>query len=153
LWNTQSKSPDDRFIEMMKDYTQTFNNKAASTEDFKAVVEKHMISGMDLEGNRRMDWFFRQYVYGTGVPEYRLQWQAEDSGNGRWKIRGKVLQSGVPSGWLDALPLYIQVAGKVSRLGLMAIKSPDTPFEFDLSFKPEKLILNYLEDTLAIVRD
>jgi hypothetical protein len=151
LWNTQSKNPDDRFIEMMKDYTQTFDNKAASTENFKVLAEKHMIPAMDLEGNRRLDWFFRQYVYGTGIPEYQLQWQAEDAGGGHWKVRGKVLQSGVPSGWLDVLPLYVQVAGKVSRLGLMAIKSQDNPFELNMSFKPEKLILNYLEDTLAIV--
>jgi hypothetical protein len=33
----------------------------------------------------------------------------------------------------------------------MAIKSQDNPFELNMSFKPEKLILNYLEDTLAIV--
>ncbi len=152
LWNSQSSNGDERFIALMKNYCQTFNNKPASTEDFKALLEQHMIPPLDLEGNRRMDWFFRQYVYGTGVPEYKISWQVEDVGGGKWKLTGKITQSGVPAGWLDVLPLYAQVAGKVTRIGLVGIKGPETPLEVTLPFKPEKMILNYLEDTLAIIR-
>jgi aminopeptidase N len=152
LWNSPSKVSDDRFIALMKDFGQSFHNRPASTEDFKAVLEKHMISALDLEGNGRMDWFFRQYVYGTGIPEYQIQWQAQDAGNGQYRVTGEVMQSGVPAGWLDVLPFYAQNAGKVFRLGLMSIKGKETPFEFSMQFKPEKIILNYLEDTLAIIR-
>jgi hypothetical protein len=152
LWNSQSKNGDDRFIAMLKDYCETYNNKAASTEDFKAVVEKHMIPALDLEGNRRMDWFFRQYVYGTGIPEYRIQWQADDAGSGQYKIKGKILQAAVPAGWLDAMPLYMQSGGKTFRIGLIGVKGQETAFEFTLPLKPDKLILNYLEDTLAVIK-
>ncbi len=152
LWNAQSKNSDDRFMEMMKDYCQTYNNKAASTEDFKAILEKHMVPSMDLEGNRRMDWFFRQYVYGTGVPEYQLQYQVQDVGGGQSRISGKVLQSGVPDGWLDVLPLYAQSSGKVLRLGTLNARGKETSFEFNLPLKPEKLVLNYREDTIANIR-
>jgi hypothetical protein len=58
----------------------------------------------------------------------------------------------VPAGWLDVLPLYAQVSGEVLRIGLIGIKGPETPFELTMPYKPEKLILNYLEDTLAIIR-
>jgi hypothetical protein len=152
LRNAQSNNSDDRFIALMKDYGQTYDNKAASTEDFKAIAEKHMIPAMDLEHNGRLDWFFRQYVYGTGIPEYQIQWQTSDAGNGQWRAQGKVIQSGVPAGWLDSLPLYAQVSGKVLRIGLIGIKGHETPFELTMPYKPEKLILNYLEDTLAIIR-
>ena len=107
---------------------------------------------MDLEGNRRMDWFFRQYVYGTGIPQYQIQFQSVDAGGGQWKVQGKVIQSGVPAGWCDDLPVYVQTSGKVSRIGMIGIKNPETPFQMTLPFKPEKLILNYLEDTLAVIR-
>jgi hypothetical protein len=152
LWNPQSSNGDERFIALMKDYGQTYNNQAASTEDFKALVEKHMLPAMDLEGNRRMDWFFRQYVYGTGIPEYQIQYQSADAGGGKWKMTCKIVQSGVPAGWLDVLPFYAQTQGKVMRLGVIGVKGTETPFEFTMSFKPEKLILNHLEDTLAIIR-
>ncbi len=151
LSNPRSSNPDERFIAMMKDYCQTFTNRAASTEDFKAILEKHMLPTMDLEGNGRMDWFFRQYVYGTGIPEYQLQWQAEDAGGGQWRLTGIITQSGVPAGWLDALPIYLQVGGKPMRLGVAGIKGKETPFDITVPFKPEKMMLNYLEDTLAII--
>src|SRR3989442_5964652 len=56
----------------MQEFCKTYENKAASTEDFKAIVEKYMTRAMDLEGNHRMDWFFRQYAYGTDRKSTRL---------------------------------------------------------------------------------
>ena len=46
------------------------------TEDFKAVVEKHMTSGMDLDGNHKLDWFFNEYVYGTQLPNYKFDYSS-----------------------------------------------------------------------------
>jgi hypothetical protein len=137
---------------MMKDYCETYFNKPASTEDFKSVLEKHMIPVMDLEGNKRMDWFFRQYVYGTGIPEYRLEWSTQDAGGGQWSLSGKVTQSGVSDGWLDVLPVYAQVAGKVFRLGMLSVRAKEATFSFNVPWKVEKLILNNMEDTIAIIK-
>jgi aminopeptidase N len=152
LWNSRAANPDEAFSAMLKDYCRTYDNRPASTEDFKALLERYMVPGMDVEGNHRMDWFFRQYVYGTGIPEYQIQWQAEAADGGQFRINGKVIQSGVPSGWLDALPLYVQVSGKTQRIGLIGIKAAETPFEIAMPFKPDKLMLNYLEDTFAVIK-
>jgi aminopeptidase N len=46
---------DQRFKETMQDFVKTYGGKAATTEDFKAIVEKHMAPEMDLEGNHRLD--------------------------------------------------------------------------------------------------
>src|SRR5580704_6856694 len=70
LWDGRSADPDHNFKDMMQDYCKTFENKAASTEDFKGIVEKHMSRSMDADGNHKMDWFFNQYVYGIGEPQY-----------------------------------------------------------------------------------
>jgi len=150
LFDPRNPNHDQRFQETMQDFCRTYDNQAASTEDFKAIVEKHMIPAMDLDGNRRMDWFFRQYVYGTGMPHYRLQYDVRDAGDGKWLISGSVSQSGVPEGWKDALPLYLQHSGgQVVRLGIISVRGKVTPFELTVPVRPEKLVLNYLEDTLA----
>ena len=81
LMDPRDPDPDHLFKEMMQDYCKTFDNKAASTEDFKAIVEKHMTRGMDLDGNHKMDWFFNQYVYGMGEPQYSFH--ASRGGHGR----------------------------------------------------------------------
>ncbi len=146
------QNADSRFIAMMKDFTETYTNRAASTEDFKALVEKHMTPMMDLDGNHRMDWFFNQYVYGTGIPEYRFTYQVQDAGGGKWKISGKVQQSNVPATWKNLLPLYMQSSGKTGRLGLISVTGAETPFSVVLPFKPEKLSLNENEDVLAEIK-
>ncbi len=74
------KEGDARFIATMHDFLQTYRLKAATTEDFKAIVEKHMSPAMDLDRNHRMDWFFNEYVYGTDLPNYHFESQVTPSG-------------------------------------------------------------------------
>jgi hypothetical protein len=146
------QNPDTRFVTMMKDFTRTYSNQAASTEDFKAIAEKHMTPPMDLDGNHRMDWFFNQYVYGTGIPEYRFVYQVQDAGEGKWKVNGKVQQSNVPATWKNLLPIYAHVSGKYVHLGFISVSGAETPFSAVLPLKPEKLSLNENEDVLAEIK-
>jgi len=146
------QNADARFIAMMKDFTRTFANQAASTEDFKTIVDKHMTRPMDLDGNHRMDWFFNQYVYGTGIPEYRFSYQVQEAGGGKWKVSGKVRQGVVPVTWKNILPLYVHVSGKPVQVGFIAVSGSETPFSAVLPFKPEKLSLNENEDILADIK-
>ena len=39
----------------------------------------------------KMDWFFNQWVYGTQVPAYRLEYNVTSDG----VLTGKITQSGV----------------------------------------------------------
>jgi aminopeptidase N len=48
MWSPQQG--DQPYIEMMHDFVNTYRLKVATTEDFKAIVEKHMTRQMDLEG-------------------------------------------------------------------------------------------------------
>ncbi len=86
---------DQPFIAMMRDFVKTHFNKNASTESFKRVVEKHMTKNMDFDGNGKMDWFFDQWVYGTEVPSYRLDYSLTPQSDGKWLLKGAVAQSGV----------------------------------------------------------
>jgi aminopeptidase N len=67
-----NRTGDQQFKELMQDFVQTYRGKAATTEDFKAIVEKHMTREMDFEGNHKMDWFFDEYVHGTQLPRYNM---------------------------------------------------------------------------------
>ncbi len=147
-----ANDPDQRFRAMMQDFCRTYENKPASTEDFKAIVEKYMTQVMDIEHNHRMDWFFRQYVYGTGIPQYEFRYQAQDAGDGKWKISGALNRSGVPDGWMDILPVYMRRGSAPTRLGFITATQAQTPFDVTLPFKPEKLSLNDFEDILADIK-
>src|SRR5207237_8050570 len=53
---------DKQFKETMQDFVNTYRGKAASTEDFKAIVEKQMTPEMDAEENHMKDWFLNDNV-------------------------------------------------------------------------------------------
>ena len=152
LVDSRNPDPEHLFKDMMKDYCKTFDNKAASTEDFKAIVEKHLTRGMDLDGNHKMDWFFNQYVYGTGIPQYSFRASVEATSDGKTHIKGELIRSGVPDTWKDAVPLYAHMGDKTVRLGTLGVTHSSEPVELTLSGKIERVSINDYEDLLADVK-
>lgn len=152
MFNSRSQNPDEEFKAMMQDFTKTYSGKTASTEDFKAMVEKHMLPHMDLDGNHRMDWFFIEYVYETGEAQYHLDYSVQATADKKWEVTGTLEQSGVPEGWKDLIPLYIKVNGKSIRLGLVAAMGKTTPLKFTLPMQPEKLSLNDEDEMLVDIK-
>ena len=47
-----------------------------------------MTPAMDLEGGRSMEWFFEQWVRGTGIPHYRVEFSTHHTDKGE-VVRGK----------------------------------------------------------------
>jgi hypothetical protein len=150
--DTRSQDPDARFKAMLQDFCKTFDNKAASTEDFKAIAEKYMTPAMDLGGNHKLDWFFNQYVYGTGIPHYDFHYEAKNAGNGQWNVTGTIKRSGVPEPWMDNIPLFMEHNGQFVRVGLISAVQADTPFSFPVPQNPGKLQINSNEELLADIK-
>jgi aminopeptidase N len=147
------KEGDARFKATMQDFVNTYRLKPATTEDFKAMVEKHMSPSMDLERNHTMDWFFREYVYGTDLPAYHFEGNATPEGEG-WKLHFKLTQSNVGPEFANAVPLYLELAdGKVMRLGLIAIHGATTSEQTvtlpKLPAAIKKVTINYYYDVLC----
>jgi len=152
LMDPRNSDPDHLFKDLMHDYCKTFDGKAASTEDFKAIVEKHMTRSMDLEGNHKMDWFFNQYVYGTGIPQYSFRVTLEPTPDGKTHVKGELTRSGVPDNWKDVVPLYGHMGDKTIRLGSLSATHVSEPIEFTLPGKFDRLSVNNYEDMLADVK-
>jgi hypothetical protein len=149
MWS--SKTGDDDFIAMMRDFVKTNTNRNASTEDFRDVVNKHMKPDLDMERNGRSDWFFRQWVYGTDIPHYRLEYSLAPADQGKVMLIGKVTQSGVSAGFLMPVPLYADFDGTLVRLGSVGLKGNSSSSEFKILLprKPKRILLNGLHDVLA----
>jgi hypothetical protein len=152
LWDSRSPDPDHYFKEMMRDYCDTFENRAASTEDFKAIVEKHMLRNMDLDGNHKMDWFFNEYVYGTGIPQYTFHASLSATPDGKTSISGELTRAGVPDNWKDVVPIYAHLGDKAMRLGSIAATRPTEKINVVIAQKVDKITINDFEDNLADVK-
>ena len=146
------ESGDTRFIEMMKDFVRIHFNRNASTESFKRVVERHMTAAMDLDGNRRMDWFFSQWVYGTEIPSYKFEYKLIPENEGKALLKGTLTQSGVSSDFKMIVPVYLEYKGRIIRLGEAKMVGNNTTPEFNirLSERPDKVLINANHDILAV---
>jgi aminopeptidase N len=151
MWSPQTG--DDAFKVTLKDFVRTYANRAATTEDFKKTVEKHMTSQMNVRGDGKMDWFFDEYVYGTALPTYRLEHSFSEAPEGP-VLSVKVRQSNVDDKFTMIVPLYLELAsGKVFRLGSAAMTGNATleqkvPLR-GLPEKPKRAMLNYFNDVLC----
>ncbi len=140
------KMGDANFQKMMKDFIQTHFNKDISTEDFKAIVEKHITKDMDLAGNGSMDWFFNEWVYGTEMPSYRFEYQVNNG-----TLSGKITQSGVSDHFGMLVPLYADFGKGWTKLG-MATMIGNTSIEVSdikLPTTPKRVAICALNDVLA----
>jgi hypothetical protein len=152
MWDRQAG--DQRFKDTMRDFVATYNGSAATTEDFKAMVEKHMSTNMDVDKNHKMDWFFDEYVYGTALPSYKFDSSFGKAANGDVTISFKLTQSGVDKDFIMLVPIYLELAnGKIARLGSVPIAGPATAEQTvtlnSLKEQPKRAMINYYDDVLA----
>ena len=148
-----SADPDRAFKAMMSDFVKTWSGKNPSTEDFKAVVERHMNRDMNLAGDGTLDYFFKQWVYGTDVPTLTSALEATESGGGKYKITGTITQAGVPADFRTRVPIYLDFGNdKIVRLGTLAVTGVTTGkvnVEVALPQKPRRVFINGYHDVLS----
>ena len=143
----QAHAGDARFQSMMKDFIKTNFNKDVSTEDFKKAVEKHITKQMDINGNGRMDWFFDEWVYGTEIPSYRLDYQITSDGT----LKGQITQSGVSKDFVMLVPLYVDYGKGWTKLGSATIVGNNSvALNVKLSTVPKRAAIAALNDVLAL---
>jgi aminopeptidase N len=153
MWD--NKTGDQNFKQMMQDFVRTYAEKVATTEDFKAMVEKHMTPEMNIAGNGKMDWFFDEYVYGTALPTYSFSSTFDKDANGDVVFNFKLTQSGVDDNFRMLVPMYLELAdGRVVRLGRATPRGNNSvegkaPIK-GLKNPPKRALINYYDDVLAL---
>lgn len=147
----EATAPDAKFIALLQDFVSTQSGKNPSTRDFQAAVERHMTPEMNAAGDGTMDWFFRQWVYGTEIPRIAPKLEVAHLEEDRYRIRGSVTQSGVSAGFRTDVPIYVETKGEVRRVGFVSlIGSQTVPVDLTvrLARPPERALVNALHDVL-----
>jgi hypothetical protein len=141
------KTHDQHFSEMMQDFIKTNFNKDVSTEDFKRAVERHMTPDMQQIGGGNMNWFFDEWVYGTEMPSYKLEYSV--NGN---TLTGRVTQSGVSDNFAMLVPVYLDFGNGWVKLGSARITGNHTVElgNINLPQPPKRAGLAVYKDVLAL---
>jgi hypothetical protein len=137
-----AKDPDARFVALLRTLSAKYAYRALSTDDLQHEVEAVMTPAMDLEGGRSMEWFFEQWVRGTGIPHYRVEFSTHHTDKGE-VVRGKLFQTGVPRSFIASVPLYASNgSGRNVYLGAVFAAGPETSFHFVTQVAPHKLVID-----------
>jgi hypothetical protein len=137
------------FIGMMHDFVESHHSAPASTESFKAIVEKHMTKQMDLQHNGRLDWFFNEWVYGTEVPRYSFKYELQPGDAGKFKVHAELTQSEVGAQFAMFVPIFADFGNGMARIGQAEVVGNMTrKIDFILDRQPKKVAINAYKDVL-----
>ena len=140
---------DKPFIAMMHDFVETHRDRPASTESFKAIVEKHMSKIMDLQRNGRLDWFFNEWVYGTQIPRYKFEYQTTPAAGGKVNLHMTITESDVDDHFAMLVPIFADFGGGMVRIGQVGVVGNSTrTSDTVLPKQPKKVELNAYKDIL-----
>lgn len=142
LRDEKAAEPDARFAQLLRTLATDYRQRALSTADLQREVEKLMTREMDLEGGRSMEWFFEQWVYGTEIPHYSVDFKVAPHGE-RFVITGTLKQKEAAGTFIARIPIYAETArGRLALLGTVVTAGEETKFRFTTGVAPRKLVID-----------
>jgi aminopeptidase N len=152
----KKQNRDEDFAAMMTDFAKTYAGKNPSTADFESIVQKHATPAMKITQSGSIDWFFREWVYGTDAPKLVSDLKVADAGGGKYHISGTITQSEVPNDFATVVPVYLKFdKGAFAKLGSMVVVGSSTKtvdVDIPLPRKPAGVDINLLHDVLTRTR-
>jgi hypothetical protein len=131
---------DGAFAEMIMELQSQFEGRTISTSEFRKLAEKY--AGQEL------DWFFEQWVQGTGIPTYGLVHNVTNAENG-FVIQGRISQTGVPEGFTMPVPVFADDV----LLGNVPVSDGETEFRFMTRTKPATVRIDPYQTILAVISE
>ena len=117
---------EDPFWRGIKHYTKINQYKCVETQDLKKSIEE--VTGQNL------DWFFRQWLYEAGYPEYEVDWTYNQRNR---SVQLKIKQN--QSGTIFKMPVKVRMDDVVHTVW---VEEKEVVHEFPVSVKPELVIFN-----------
>lgn len=151
LFTNPANADDKLFLAMMKDFVEKHRNSTASSDDFRYIANQHFPNTPIAKkyGLKDLNWFFRQWVYGTDVPSYQIEYSIQTNPDGTFLVSGDVIQQNVGEGWFMPIPVAFDFGGGQASVGTIPAHGPKTPFQIKLPMKPSKMEIDPAKWVLA----
>jgi hypothetical protein len=140
----RTRMGDQRFFAMLAALASRYDRREISTEEFRALAAGFLPPRTD---DPKLEAFFDQWVYGTGIPTLKLTWALKGKAPAL-KLVGTLTQSGVGEDFAALVPVEIELArGRTATEWVRAGAEPVT-FTVALSQAPLKVALDPHNATL-----
>jgi hypothetical protein len=146
---TESDAP---FFRMLRDFVAHYQGQSVSTEDFAHFADKYMPPQSGPEPNRKLDGFFAEWVYDTGIPEYTFKTETRGLAAGGYVVQGTITQSNVPEDFeMPVRLIAVYVRDRRATLGRVVVGAGGAHFKFTVAQKPQRVMMDE-DNLLAVVR-
>ncbi len=146
LFTEPSSGNGQPFFDMMRSFVTTYRDQSASTDDFIAVANQQFAKTPVAQkfALQDLNWFFRQWLFQTYLPSYRLEYSVEARPDKTYLLKGTMFQEGLPEGekWFMPLPLLIKFGQGKSARTLAYAFGPKTEISLKLPSKPDSVELD-----------
>ena len=117
---------------------------------------------MDPDGNPYnvdLGWFFDQWIRGSGIPQYKFNYDTRQAEDGSWIVEGNIEQRVVIGGrsvdgviddtYYRGVTFVTVKSKKEDYRSRVVIQGKNTPFQFKVPEKPQDIVLNESHSMLA----
>ena len=88
----------------------------------------------------KLENFFEQWVYGTGIPDLKLAHNVAGKAP-KLKLRATIIQTGVPDDFSISVPVEITLPGRKPLIQWVRTSSEPVTLSIDVPRKPSKVSL------------
>ncbi|HEY0431850.1 MAG TPA: M1 family aminopeptidase [Pyrinomonadaceae bacterium] len=121
----------EKFDQLLRTFLDQYRGKNASIDDFEKLASQIAVENMR--------YFFAQWVEGTGVPEFTVDYQIIRTRSGKFRTRGTVKQS------LDVLRMPVQLMLRAegdNQTQITRIEGKSEDFDFESNGQPLEVIVD-----------
>jgi hypothetical protein len=128
---------EERFVAMLGELRRRYQGKTISTDEFRELAAGFL---PPKSPDAKLEAFFDQWVYGTGIPALKLSYSTQ----GRppnVKLTGTVSQSDVDAEFSVQVPVEIE-SGRTRQIKWVRTSNSPVPFAVTLPQMPTKVVLD-----------
>ena len=122
----------EKFNQLLREFLNQYRGKNASIDDFEKLTTQ--VAGQNMR------YFFAQWVEGTGVPEFSVDYQIIRTRAGKFRTRGTVHQN------FESLHLPVEVMlrseGGNNQTTTLLLESKSEDFDFESNGQPVEVIVD-----------
>ncbi|HET9787585.1 MAG TPA: M1 family aminopeptidase, partial [Pyrinomonadaceae bacterium] len=121
----------DKFDRLLPEFLQAFRGKNAAIDDFEKLTTQI--------AEENMRYFFAQWVEGTGVPEFSVDYQIIRTRSGKFRTRGTVKQT------LETLRMPVQLMLRSegdTQITTTKLEGRSEDFDFESNGQPLEVVVD-----------
>ena len=121
----------DKFNALMRTFVEKFRDKNASIDDFERLTSQ--VAGTNMR------YFFAQWIEGTGVPEFTVDYQIIRTRAGKFRTRGTVKQN------FESLRMPVELMLRAegdNQTTTVRLESKSEDFDFESTGAPIEVVVD-----------